>query len=212
MKTDIKFKFLLISMLLLWSISTYAQPKVTSVDKQSLSEEIDYEGNIQLALQWKDKEGQHLLLTTETGIYRNETFAHENDGQDAQLFAYHYLITNGHAVLKWRVNDFIKDCPVDIEASFIKNTTKVTDLNKDGISEIWLMYKLVCHGDVSPLDMKIIMYEAMQKHAMRGQNKIKMSPTETMGGTYTFDQAFTQAPAVFRTYATSLWAKHITGK
>ena len=212
MKIAIKFRFLLITLLLISSVCTLAQPKITSLDTNKLPQEISYDGKIKLTLQWKDTEGQHILLTTETGIYRNEAFAHENDGQDAQLFAYHYLISKDLTTLKWKINDFIKDCPVDIEASFINNTSKVTDLDKDGISEIWVMYKLVCHGDVSPLDMKIIMYEGLQKHAMRGQNKIKMSPSESLGGTYTFDQAFTQAPAVFRSYAANLWAKHITGK
>ena len=34
------------------------------------------------------------------------------------------------------------------------------------------MYKTVCHVDVSPCDMKIIMYQGGQKYAIRGKNKV----------------------------------------
>jgi hypothetical protein len=60
------------------------------------------------------------------------------------------------------VNDFIKDCMVDIDAAFKKNSLKVTDLDKNGIAEIWVMYEMACKGDVSPSDLKIIMYEGKQ--------------------------------------------------
>jgi hypothetical protein len=59
-------------------------------------------------------------------------------------------------------------------ASFVKNTFKINDLDHNGIAEIWLMYKIVCHGDVSPCEMKIIIYEEKQKIAMRGENKVQI--------------------------------------
>ena len=128
------------------------------------------------------------------------------------MYAYHYIVDKGVAALTWKVSDFIKDCPVDIEAHYIANTFTVTDLNKDGISEVWLMYVTVCHGDVSPMDMKIIMYEGIQKFAMRGQNKIKFSPTEYLGGEYKFDEEFTKGPAAFREFAKKMWKLHIMGR
>ena len=110
------------------------------------------------------------------------------------------------------IYNFIKDCPVDIKANFIKNTFAVTDLNKDGNAEIWVMYKTVCHGDVSPSDMKIIMYENDKKYAVRGTNKVKYTAKDYIGGEYTFDEAFKKAPKVFRDYATKLWKKNILEK
>ncbi len=47
------------------------------------------------------------------------------------------------------------------------------------------MYKTVCHVDVSPCAMKIIMHQGKQKFAIRGRNKVKVSETETEGGEYT---------------------------
>lgn len=102
----------------------------------------------------------------------NKKFKHENDGGDAQIFAYHYILKQNKAVQTWRIYNLIMDRPVDIEAEFIKDSFQITDLNQDGISEIWVMYKTVCHGGVSPSNMKIIMYQWQQKFALRGPNKV----------------------------------------
>ena len=71
------------------------------------------------------------------------------------------------------------------------------------------MYKTVCHGDVSPSDMKIIMYENDKKYAVRGTNKVQISPKEYTGGQYAFDEAFKKAPEAFRQYAAQLWKKNL---
>lgn len=74
------------------------------------------------------------------------------------------------------------------------------------------MYKTVCHGDVSPCDMKIIMYQGTQKFAMRGQNKVKISKNESIGGKYTFDKAFIEAPKSFTNFALTLWNTNVVQK
>ena len=71
------------------------------------------------------------------------------------------------------------------------------------------MYKTVCHGDVSPCDMKIIMYHGLQKFAMRGQNRVQVSDTDFVGGDYKFDKAFIEGPTEFKNFAKSLWNKNI---
>jgi hypothetical protein len=71
------------------------------------------------------------------------------------------------------------------------------------------MYKTVCHGDVSPSNMKIIMYEGNKKYAVRGTNKVKVSDKEYDGGAYTFDEAFKNGPQPFRSYALQLWKKNL---
>jgi len=77
----------------------------------------------------------------------------------------------------------------------------VTDLNKDGKAEVWVMYKVSCQGDVSPIPMKIIMYQDNKKFALRGTTRVKVSATDYMGGEYSFDEAFKNAPVQFRQYA-----------
>ncbi len=186
--------------------------KLSLQDLKKLSNEVTFEGNLKKAVQWRDKENIHVIITTETGNFENKSNEHPNEGLDAQLYAYHYVIRDSHAELVWKVTDYIKDCPVDIEARFLENTLQITDLDKDGVKEVWLMYVTVCHGDVSPLDMKIIMYEGAQKYAMRGQNRIKFSAKENIGGEYKFDKAFNEASPLFRSYAKKMWQKNISGR
>jgi hypothetical protein len=71
------------------------------------------------------------------------------------------------------------------------------------------MYKTVCHGDVSPSNMKIIMHEGDKKYAVRGTNQVKLSEKEYEGGKYVFDDAFKGGPETFRQYALQLWKKNL---
>ncbi|MDQ8014808.1 MAG: hypothetical protein REI96_20335 [Flavobacterium nitrogenifigens] len=187
---------------------------VEKIDSTQFPKSIKYEGHIKNAVRWKDKSGDNIVITTETGYHINKKFVHETDGSDAELFAYHYIISGNQAKQTWKVYDYISDCPVDIVASFVKNTFQVTDLDKNGIAETWLMYKTVCHGDVSPCDMKIIMYEGNTKHAMRGENKVAVGIDDNgkqqfEGGEYKLDENFKKGPKVFKEFAQKLWKDNL---
>ena len=208
----------LLSFLLLafCSLNAFGQGQIAlqQLDLNKTPKGIKYEGKIKTAVRWADSSGDHIVITTETGIYQSPKFKHESDGSDAELFAYDFLVRNDSAFQTWRVYDFIADCPVDIDASFIKSTFNVTDLDSNGLAEIWLMYKTACHGDVSPCDMKIIMYQGTQKFAMRGQNKVwggtdDKGNKQYIGGEYKFDKAFADGPKVFLAFAKKLWDKNI---
>lgn len=174
---------------------------------------IKYEGRIVNAVSWKDSKEKHILITSETGIYQSSKFSHDdNDGSDAELFAYHFIKKGNSYKQQWEVYDYISDCPVDIEANFIKNTLHLTDLDNNGLVEIWLMYTKVCHGDVSPSQMKIIMYQGKQKYGMRGENRIEFPNNESMGGDYKFDKSFLEAPESFRIFAETMWNENIEMK
>ena len=195
---------------LLCSMAAFGQGQIntTNLDTTNLPNGIKFIGNIKTAVRWADKLGDNIVITTETGEIINK-IAPSADFRDATLYAYHFIVVKDSTNLTWKVYDFIKECPLDMEANFVKNTFQVTDLNNDGVSEVWLMYKTVCHGDVSPCDMKIIMYQGQQKYAMRGQNKVQVSDKEFNGGDYKFDKAFIDGPATFRDFAIKLWDKNI---
>lgn len=190
--------------------SIYAQNRIqaVNVDKSKLPACAKYSGNFYDALRWTDKRGDNLAILSNTGIIADTKFDKENDSRSAQVFGYGYLITDTLQPA-WKIYDFENNCMVDVEATFLKNTFQVTDLNNNGIAEVWIMYKTACHGDVSPYAMKIIMYEGTRKFAMRGENKVKISETEYYGGTYKFDNAFADGPKEFREFALKLWNKNI---
>jgi hypothetical protein len=201
-------KALLILFLLLTCQTGFGQVRLTNLAKSSIPKSVQYTGNLVKSVRYQDSQGDNIVVTTETGETKSKGMPDEGY-RDAALFAFRYALEGNAWKLKWKVTDFIKECPVDLKANFIKNTFAVTDLNKNGQAEIWLMYKTVCHGDVSPSTMKIIMYEGDQKYAVRGTNKVKVSETETAGGNYNFDAAFKNGPEAFRNYAAQLWKKNL---
>ncbi len=200
-------KFIL-PILLGLSLGIYAQPKLTKLTRSTIPKSISYTGNIVNAVRWKDNAGDNIVIATETGITENKS--KDGDGlRSASLDAWHFVLKDGNWKQTWKVHDFIKDCGEDLEAAYVKNSFDVTDLDKDGNAEVWLIYRTVCHGDVSPSDQKIIMYQDNIKYALRGETRVKVSDTEYVGGTYTFDEAFKKGPALFREYALKRWKKNM---
>jgi hypothetical protein len=185
-----------------------AQIAVTNLDAKSLPTQIKYRGHIVNAVQWKDQDGEHIALTTETGIKQTNNKYGEQE-LETYLHAYHYLKNGDFWQLYWMISDFVKQCSLDAMASFIKDAFSITDLDYDGKAEVWLMYRTACRSDVSPSDTKIIMYEGNTKYAMRGHSKVRVGEKEYDGGDYTFNPEFRRGPASFREYAQNLWNKNL---
>ena len=182
-----------------------AQFKVTSLDKNSVPKNIQYNGNILQAVRWIDRAGDNIVVLTATDKTPSKGPV---GGRDAALYAYHYLVSGSSIKQTWKVYDYVEDCDLDIDLYFVDKTFAVTDLNKDGKAEVWIMYKNSCRGDVSPAPMKIIMYQDNKKFAVRGTTKVQVSANEYEGGEFTFDDAFKKAPAELRQYAEKLWKHH----
>lgn len=180
----------------------------TLITKDDLPSGIIYSGQIRGAYHWKDIAGTHISIISETGEYPsiNEQY---DDYRDAELFASDYLLNDDSVVQNWLVYDAVKDCPVDMVTSFVHNTFQITDLDRNGIGEIWLMYKVGCFGDVSPVTLKIVVSQGDQKYVLHGRSRVKVSENEYVGGDYKFDSAFSTAPNEFRAYAKQLWANNV---
>ena len=196
---------------ILVSFSSFAQIKTTQLTKATLPKTISYTGRLINAVRFTDAGSERIVITTETGESQSKTEPDESY-REAELFAYMYILTNGKWVLQWKMYDYVKECPVDIECHFVKNSFDVTDLDKNGKAEVWLMYITGCHGDVSASNMKVIVYEGNQKYAMRGHTKVRVGENEFDGGEYTFDKPFKEAPEDFRKYALKLWQKNVMQK
>jgi len=204
-----KFLSLVLSTILIQT--AFAQIKITSVDKKKIPQSIHYSGHIVDAVEYTDAEGQHLMITTETGNV-NVRDTEGNDARKADVYAYNYIVKGDQYVIAWQMHDLTGECLVDTKASYVPNTFSVTDLNNDGKAEVWLMYVTACRGDVSPSSMKIIMHEGNKKYAIRGESKVKVSEKEYDGGRYIMDDSFKVAPDVFKQYAIQLWKKNIMEK
>lgn len=198
------------SILLLLFISWTAvsgQIITKKISKQEIPSSIKFKGKMVDGYRWKDISGDNLLILCEQTDIPSSSKEYE-DLRSAALYAYHYLITADSTTLTWKVQDFVNDCSVDIVAEFVKNSTSVTDLDKNGLTETWIVYRTACKGDISASDMKIIMYEGKKKYALRGRSKVIVGK-EQDGGDKTFDYAFKNGSVVFRQYATKLWDKYV---
>ena len=200
---------------ILCAVNTYAQTKIkpTPINERNIPKGIKYEGAMRDAMYWRDNFGEHIVITSETGPYSIDS---EGISRSAELFAYHFALNSGIAKQTWKVYDFIKSCSVDMEVKFVKNaivqnTQQISDLNNDGIMEVWLIYTLQCAGDVSPSKMKIIMYSGNKKFAMRGFSKLfdVLGFGTELGGDFEFDNEFLAGPKVFVEYADFLWKKNM---
>ncbi len=205
--TLIKVKFILIFILSISYIPTYTQVKLTNPDTLNLPISIHYSGHIINAVKWSDSLGVNYVITTETGeINRKEN--ETGSCSDASLYAYHFIVNNDSAKLIWRIYDFNNACPFDLDLHFIDKTFAVTDLDKNGICEVWIMYKNSCYSDVSPAQTKIIMYEGRKKYALRGESRVRISTTEFLGGNFTLDDNFKTGNIFFRQFAEKLWNQY----
>jgi hypothetical protein len=197
----------LLNLILLFFVvqAASAQIKVAHLQAKDVPKNMPYKGEIKEAIQYTDKEGTHTVITTE-----DETIK-KVDGDDQrldELYAYCYLQKGSSVTLLWKLYDFAGPCDVDVEAAYT-DKAYVTDLDNNGVAEVWLTYLEACKGDVSPSDMKIIMHEGAKKFAMRGTTRVKINATDHMGGEYKFDEVFKAAPQSFRDYAAKLWKKNM---
>jgi len=169
-------------------------------DTGKLSDEIKYSGKIVADASWNDKNGENMVIITETPVKELSGYK--------ELFGYHYTNNNGETKLLWKINDFIEECPVDITLKYIENSLIITDLNNNGIAESSFLYRMSCKGDVSPDDMKLLMHEGETKYAIRGQMKLTIKGEGTYGGEMKIDPSFDKAPKEFLDHAKDEWNKY----
>lgn len=176
------------------------------ISSKNLPKEITFEGKLKEITKLKDLNGEHIVILTETGEIPSKKIIEQEDETDFKIFAYDYLFDKNENKYKlnWKIQDFISNCEFDLMMGFLKNTFKITDLNKNGISEIWTMYSMTCTSDVSPSEIKIIMYEGKQKFALRG-NSIVNPGTEKIGGDYKLDESLSKAPKEIKEFALKMF-------
>ena len=182
---------------------------IEKISNENLPKEINFEGNLKEITKLKDLNGEHIIILTETGEIPSKKNIELEDETDFKIFANDYIFDKkeNKYKLNWKMQDFISNCEFDLMMGFIKNAFKITDLNKNGIAEIWTMYHMTCTSDVSPSEMKIIMYEGKQKYALRG-NSVVNTGTEKIGGDYKLGENLSKAPKEFKDFALKMWKEN----
>ena len=167
--------------------------KEITVDRISYDEipkYIDFRGVIVESTRWIDILGENILIQTVSGQFKWKDYLEtrkEYDLQDkTELYTYLFRRQNNTEEFKqiWRIYDYLECYGVDWFTGYIPNATTITDIDRDGISEVSIPYVLICRGDVSPGTMKIIMYENEDKFALRGTTMTFCSDENTTDGIF----------------------------
>ncbi len=159
---------------------------------------ITYKGKVTDVYQFSDKEGEHLIVVAETGETKSP--GKNSDMRDMEMNVYHLRKNGENYTEAWKAQDYIRNCEFDLVLGIRPESMEVTDLDKDGIAEISFAYYLTCISDVSPYEMKLLMYEGTDKYAIRGTAKLV-----DIKSTYKPDAALKTAPAEFLKFATEKW-------
>ena len=147
-----------------------------------------------------------------------ESYNEKEDETIETIHAYRFNREGGRLVKVWQINDGNFDgCNLGLAAVAFRGEGKpvITDLDGNGIKEIWTGYSYQCSSEVASANFKIIMYEGKKKYAMRGLTRAHtqvLTPSgeynyhgPIAGGKGTMDAAFKSGPGVFRAYAQKLW-------
>lgn len=199
------YKSICMILVIMYSLPVFALQKtlINKLDKKQIPTSLILNGNVLENYSWVDKSGKHLVFNTKSNKNNDNL-----DSKSLSLNVYHYILNKEKYTKVWEIKDSIIDCPLDIEFDFINDTFKITDLDKNGTFEIWAMYKKACRGDVSPIELKIIMYEGNNKNTFTGRSVIKINNMTVEGGDFNFDLNFRKNKKEFRLYALNLWNKN----
>lgn len=195
---------------------------------------LPFNGKMEDAWQWKDKLGDNVLILSNSLSYPDKSNDNDQGLNTVELFVYHYVKKDSSYRRLWQLNDIERKCEMDITGSFIDAATTITDLDKDGIAETTVMYRLACRSDVSPATTKLIMHEDTVKYALRGLSWVKGSEDDKFAvtendvnldklpkkddeydqllqamGRYQNEKDFIKAPPSLLQFARKQWLKYV---
>ncbi|NOT49661.1 MAG: hypothetical protein HOP10_00115 [Chitinophagaceae bacterium] len=205
-----------------------------AMSAEKLPSSLPIKGKFHEAWQWTDKSGENILVTSYVEPYDDkEKNEFGEEGQTAELHAAQYVKKDTGYVLVWKNDGGVKACPFDITNEFIKDAITVTDLDKDSLLEVTVAYRTACRSDVSPSNMKLIIYEGTSKYSLNGYSWLRSSPEDSftvtekdvnletlpnfkpdedfmmLPGRYESEKGFASAPTEFLIYARQQWMKFV---
>lgn len=170
-------------------------------------------GTIQQLYKWEDKAGKNYFIistmealnsTAKTSIYNEDC---NGDCYDKEIYAYHFIGTDS---VICKSLDFIKACNYDNIVEARENATRITDINKDGLCEVWFMYSMACTSDVSCRTLKLLMFDQNQKFVVRGTSQpSKNQIDKEYGGKYIPDVSFSKLSEQYQLFAKKLWKENL---
>lgn len=194
-----------LTLLLLFSSSfALSQTQPVKLEKASAQKEVGYKGAVKEGWKWKDKAGENLIFLTETGL--TQTKGEDSKYRDARITANHYVKHNEKWKPNWQEKNWLLYCQQEkLEVGFVQNGFEVTDLDKDGNSEVWIMHRGICGPKAAPAIVRITMHETTVKYEASFKDFEKELSDKSAPNALKFDHAFNQGNSLFRDFATERW-------
>lgn len=205
---------------------------IKNLDEGSLSGSVSFRGKLLEAKEWSDNNGENLLVISRylppAQIYPDNP---DLTTESAFLYIRHFIKEGPEFHLDWEKADSVTACTTDYWIGTPAKSTSITDLDKDGVSEITVIYFNACRGDVSPSDMKLILTEGGNSYTLQGEtyidpdgkklnresfepdlrraysDTIAAKPASLMGR-YRNSEEFNSAPSEFLEFARKQWMEY----
>lgn len=180
---------------------------VLKFDKKEQLFKDSIKGSIVNGLSWKDSKGEHRVLFTAIPVKMNES----SGLQSGAIYVYCFSKYTSGWKKMWEVKDRVDACEVDATCEFFPKSFTITDNDANDVGEVCFLYKFSCKGDVSPDEKKLIMYEGVNKYAIRGSTIVKIAEGKEGGGKK-IDASFSKAAKPLLDFANRQWDKFGTTK
>lgn len=147
---------------------------VKDLTQNMLPNNISFKGKLIEAKKWTDKNGVNYLVISRIGPYlTSDPSSSDEDLGNVELNACQYIIKNNSIATLWQTSETIKNCVTDMWIEIFPNSTSITDLDKNGITETTIVYRFSCRGGVDPSNMKVVLHEGKQIFCLRGEMYIE---------------------------------------
>ncbi|MFO1253172.1 MAG: hypothetical protein U1E77_19030 [Inhella sp.] len=179
-----------------------AEVTVRDLRRGEIPSGVSVVGELVRALTWTDSDGKRLVVF-------DANAREDGAGRHKDIRVVGYKLEGSVYKEEWRVRDWVRNCPVDLVAYFERDSIEVTDLDRDGLSEISFVYRTACRGGMDFIDQRLVLIEAGKKYIIRGATELKgvseITGRDIYDGPMVVDKPFNGAPSSFLKYSIKKW-------
>ncbi len=133
---------------------------------KSMASLLKIEGEIVAGRVWTDANGENVLVLSQI---KEESFSdEEGPSSETRLLAKHFVNNAGNYSLQWELNELESGCGFENRAAFSSSLLAVTDLDKNSLAEITVVYRLGCSSELSPDPLRLLLIENGKQHKISG--------------------------------------------
>ncbi len=178
--------------------------KSRKLKREALPQGLKYDGHFVAGLEWTDSTGKNVAVFSQTNEQGSE-------GESRTLHAAGFRLSKESVRRVWLVQDWVKDCDLDLTCYFETSSFEVTDLDSNGLGEVSFVYRMACNGGMDYIEEKLLLVEDGKKFPVRGETQWELSEkgdSDHYDGPMRVDRSFDHAPAIFRSFAVEKWRKY----